>query len=98
MKKFADLTSNEIKAMSKEEFAAVSPFEKRSCYDCIHLESTLHWWCSNKEAIKVRGTSIPGCIKCSFWKPEWRMIDKQFKTQENGYISLINRIKRFIFS
>ena len=58
--------------------AQESPFEKKSCYDCGHLESALSWWCVNEEAIKARGTSIPGCIHCPYWKPDWKMIDKKY--------------------
>jgi len=61
------------------------PFEKKSCYDCGWLYSALSWWCGNRKAIKDRGTSIPGCIHCPHWKPDWKMIDKKYKTEENGY-------------
>lgn len=68
-------------AMAKNE----TPFEKKSCYDCGYLKSALSWWCGNKEAIKARGTSLPGCIHCPYWKPDWKMIDDEYKTPENGY-------------
>ena len=89
MKKFSELTQEEITAMSKEEFSKISPFEKRSCYDCSHLKAALSWWCRNPDAIKARGTSIPSCIKCPYWSPDWRYIEDQYKTEENGYVKEI---------
>jgi len=74
MKKFSEMNQSEIKALSEEEFNAASPFEKKSCYDCNHLKSALSHWCSSKEAIKARGTSLPGCIKCDFWQPNSKVI------------------------
>jgi hypothetical protein len=62
-----------------------SPFEKRSCYDCSHLFARVSWWCGNEEAVKARGTAIPGCIHCTFWKPDFSHIDDKYKTPENGY-------------
>jgi hypothetical protein len=44
----------------------------------------MSWWCTSKEAKKARGTSLPGCIKCTFWKPDWKVIDEKYKTEENG--------------
>jgi len=70
LQSFQDMTEEEIKNMSKEEFDAIPPEEKKSCYDCGWLTAAISWWCSNKKAIKYRGTSIPGVIKCKFWKPE----------------------------
>jgi hypothetical protein len=86
MKKFSEMSQSEINSLSKEEFMSISPFEKRSCYDCGHLKQALSWWCGNKDAIKKRGTTIPGCIKCPFWAPDWNLIDDKYKTPENGYI------------
>lgn len=80
--------------MSKEEFAAVSPFDKKSCYDCNNLKSALSYWCGSKEAIKARGTSIPGCTKCPFWEVDWSMIEDKYKTEENGYVKIIDKIRR----
>lgn len=71
--------------MSDEEFKAVSPFDKKSCYDCKYLKRALSHWCRNPEAIAARGTSIPGCIKCPYWEPNWRYIEDKYKTEENGY-------------
>ena len=41
MKRFSDMTQSEINNMSKEEFAKVSPFDKKSCADCGHLKDVL---------------------------------------------------------
>lgn len=62
-----------------------TPFERKSCEDCTHLTQALSLWCSNEDAIKDRGTRIPGCIHCPHWAPDWKYIPKQFKTPENGY-------------
>lgn len=79
MKKFSQMAQGEINAMSAEEFAAVSPFEKKSCYDCVYLKSALSWWCTNKEAKNARGTSLPGGVRCPFWGPKLKLIDDKFK-------------------
>jgi hypothetical protein len=86
MKKFSKMTQSEIYELTDEEFNAISPFEKKSCYDCKHLKHTMNFWCTNEDAKKARGTSIPGCIKCRFWEPNFNMIDPKYKTEENGYI------------
>jgi hypothetical protein len=93
VKKFSEMTSAEIQAMSDEEFKAVSPFEKRSCYHCGHLKSALSWWCTCKEAKEARGTSLPGIIKCTYWIPDWKVIPKEYKTPENGYVPPAEIIK-----
>ena len=41
----------------------------RRCYDCAHLKGAVSWWCTNEEAIKYRGTQIPGVKDCPFWAP-----------------------------
>jgi hypothetical protein len=94
MKRFSEMSQSEINAMSDEEFENVSPFEKKSCYDCNHLTSALSWWCGSKEAVEYRKTKIPGCIKCKFWEPKWSMIDNKYKTVENGYITLRLKFKK----
>lgn len=100
MKKFSELSSEEIYKMSNEEFAAVSPFEKKSCADCEFLIERMSLWCSNKEAVSLRGTSLPGVIKCTFWKPDWNRIEKSYKTAENGYVYMSGweKFKRWLFT
>jgi hypothetical protein len=94
MKPFSEMSQSEIDAMTKEDFKAVSPFEKKSCYDCGDLKQALSYWCKNKDAIKLRGTSIPGCIKCPYWTPDWKYIDDKYKTEENGYVKPIENVKQ----
>ena len=66
-KKFSELTKEEIAALSDEEFNNIPSEEKKSCYDCIFLKAIVNWWCTNSDAIKLRGTAIPGVIKCPYW-------------------------------
>jgi hypothetical protein len=87
--------SQERKAL--QDIAEKSPFEIRSCYDCGHLKAVINWWCGNKEAIAYRGTAIPGCRNCPYWKPDWSMIKEKYKTRENGYIKQTSFIKRLLF-
>lgn len=93
MKKFSEMSQGEINNMNQEEFESVSPFEKKSCYDCGHIKSALSLWCGSEEARKARGTSIPGCIKCPYWKPDWKYIDGKYKTKENGYKKPLEIVK-----
>lgn len=62
-----------------------TPFERKSCYDCAHLKPTISWWCTCKEAIKARGTQIPGCIHCPYWSPDWSMIKREPIPYEEKY-------------
>lgn len=87
MKAFKDLSQIEITNLSKEEFMSVSPFDKHSCHDCRNQKAALSWWCTSKEAIEFRGTSIPGGIKCKFWSPDWSRIEDKYKTIENGFVA-----------
>lgn len=81
-----------LKELSDDEFKKVSPFEKQSCYDCNHLISAISWWCGSEAARKYRGTSIPGVICCHFWRPDWKYIDRKYKTKEFGYIPLWKKV------
>jgi hypothetical protein len=78
---------------SKNELDKMTPFEKKSCYDCGHLTAALFMYCTNKDAIKSRGTTIPGCVKCPYWKPDWSMISKEYRTKENGYVAPSEKIE-----
>lgn len=42
---------------------------RRSCYDCRSLRGAVSLWCTNDEAVKWRGTQIPGVTGCTFWTP-----------------------------
>ena len=48
-----------------------NPFERKSCYDCLHLEGYVSLWCASEEAREYRGTGIPGVIHCKFWEPHY---------------------------
>lgn len=76
MRKFNELTFNEIKALSEEEWKSIPPNEKRRCSGCNYLKGYVSLWCTNKEACKTRGTSIPGIIKCPFWEEEKTLFEK----------------------
>ena len=84
--------------LSSDALKSISPFEKKSCYDCIFIKSALNLYCSNKDAIRDRGTSIPGCIKCPHWKPDWTYIPNDYKTEEYGYIDTKTKIKNMVNS
>ena len=72
-----EFSHEQILNMNNEDFNNLSPFEIRRCYDCYYLKSFVSWWCTNEEAMKSYGTSIPGGIKCEFWKPN-KKVDKEF--------------------
>ncbi len=80
-------TKDQIRRMPNDQFVNANPFVKQSCSDCVFMKSALSFWCSNKEAIKFRGTSIPGIIFCKFWMPDWSHIPKKYKIIEYGYSS-----------
>jgi hypothetical protein len=42
---------------------------QKRCFDCKHCKAAVSWWCTNKDAAKYRGTSIPGVRNCQFWEP-----------------------------
>lgn len=41
---------------------------QRRCYDCAHCQAALSWWCVNPDAIKARGSQIPGVRDCPYWE------------------------------
>ncbi len=47
----------------------------RRCYDCIHHRAHVTWWCFNPDAVRERGSRIPGAIGCSFWDPTFSLDD-----------------------
>lgn len=60
------------------------PEKLRSCHNCNHLREVVNLWCSNEDAIKARGTQVPGIIHCPYWsadKTAQQKIDKNI-TQE----------------
>lgn len=96
MKNFNELSTREIEALTDAEWEAVSPFDKKSCADCGHIKKAVSLWCNNPEAIEARGTRIPGCIKCPYWKPDWNYIDTVYKTEENGYVTPTQVIMKMV--
>ena len=41
----------------------------RSCNQCKHNRATIiSWWCTNEDAISVRGTSFPTVYHCPYWE------------------------------
>ena len=91
-KKFSDMTTEEIEAMSDAEFKAVSPFEKKSCHDCAHIVPAMSLYCGNIAAVSARGTSLPGCIRCPYWEPNFDYIDAKYRTKKNGYVPLVDQL------
>lgn len=61
-----------------------TPFTRKSCYDCKSCVGYVSLWCINENAVKKRGTQIPGCIHCRFWEPNWEYIDKEYQPPENN--------------
>lgn len=72
------MTAKELQNMPDEEYEKVSPFIKKRCLECKYLRGGLSWRCTNKEAIKLRGTDVPVVILCTCWKPNLEYIDKQY--------------------
>jgi hypothetical protein len=68
--------------MSEENPSEENPYERKCCFDCGHLYSAVSWWCGSEEATEYRGTKIPGCSKCPFWKPDLEMIDKKWQPKK----------------
>lgn len=81
MNKFSEMSQFEINKLTYDEFMSISPFEKKSCYDCIYLQGYYNLWCTSVEARKARGTTIPGIIKCPYWSPNYDFIDVIYKSK-----------------
>jgi len=54
-------------------------YQMKCCADCGWLKAKVSWWCMNPEAVKVRGTAIPGVQHCPYWKPDKEWIRKQIQ-------------------
>ena len=80
--KFKELTDD----LTDKEFRELSPFIRRNCSECQFLHGRISLWCTNEQAVKMRGTSIPAISNCPFWKPDWEFIDTKHQTKKNGYI------------
>ena len=72
-----------IKMLNKEQIGKVKAiYENKQCAFCGWLKSALHWWCTNEEAAKARGTTIPGISKCPWWKPDKTYIGKEINIEK----------------
>ena len=49
--------------------------ERQGCPDCRFRLAHVSWWCHHEEAVKRRGTKMPGVKGCQFWKPARTMKD-----------------------
>lgn len=54
-------------------------YADRTCGYCGWLTYYVNWWCSNREAVRARRTSIPGCCHCPYWKPDKPYIKQQIR-------------------
>jgi hypothetical protein len=77
--------------LSTEDFKKLSPFVRLNCAECVYLKGRVSLWCTNKEAIEKRGTSIPGISNCPCWEADWNYISEEYKTKENGYKEVVIR-------
>jgi len=71
--------------LSTEDFKKLSPFIRLNCSECVYLKGAVSLWCTNKEAIERRGTSIPAVSNCPCWKADWNYISDEYKIEEYGY-------------
>lgn len=74
-----NLCNNKRGFTALQIFAVRRIYRERQCAYCGYLKSALSWWCTNKEAIEQRGTSIPGIRNCPYWKPDKKYIYKSLK-------------------
>lgn len=66
--------------LTKEDVAKVRAiYSERNCAYCKFLKPRITWWCNNEEAIRARGTAIPGVIHCPHWRPDKKYIIKQIR-------------------
>ena len=89
--KFSDLSREERKALTDEEWESYKPWETKTCGYCKFMTHGISWWCSNEEAIRARGTCIPGVCLCSFWS-----LDKKYykHCQRAKVMEIIKKTKR----
>ena len=71
--------------MKAEEIAFVRRiYKERACAFCSYLKAAVSWWCTNKEAARLRGTTIPGCSHCPCWAPDKVYIKQTLKEKRDG--------------
>ncbi|MEK6825782.1 MAG: hypothetical protein AABY00_03275 [Nanoarchaeota archaeon] len=72
-------------------------FQRKGCDRCLFLEGAVSLWCTNKEAVRERGTNIPGVRHCSYWQPHYGHLTKEERATvgQEGYSvpSLLDKIK-----
>jgi len=86
----------EVSTLERQEKKQVindCPFTRKGCDCCIYLKAALSWWCTNKECIKARGTSLPGIIKCPYWAPHPQHIAEHYM-KGLPQVPRINLLKR----
>lgn len=60
-------TAKQLKDMTKDQYMALNPYDRKACFDCKFCVGFVNLWCRNEDAIKVRGTQIPGVMLCPFY-------------------------------
>ena len=68
---FNDLTNDEIRLLTREEFYSYPIGERKSCRECAYLNHGFGHYgrqCTNEIAIRNRGTRKPNFARCTVWK------------------------------
>lgn len=65
-----------------------------NCVYCKHLVSKVSWWCSNEDAIKARGTRIPGVIHCPYFKLDKDYTRKELKIKKPCNMKICKKIAK----
>lgn len=72
--------------------AGAADATRRGCADCAHLVGYVNWWCGNKGAAAVNGTSLPGRVGCDFWEaPREARKSVQARTAGGGWWARLTR-------
>lgn len=58
---------------------AKEAYKQRNCTHCRFLVAYVNWWCGSEDAIRDRGTNIPGECNCRHWKPDKKYIRQRIK-------------------
>ena len=69
--------------LKQEDNYNETPNQRCGCMDCKYLKSHISWWCSNNQAIMVRGTRIPGIIHCPYWELDQEWAVEQYNKYHN---------------
>lgn len=68
----------------------------KSCADCKYLGSKVSWCCGNEDAIKARGTSLPGVIHCPYFKIDKNYTRKELKIKKSYNMKRCKKIAKII--